>query len=163
GVTPPGFAGAAQAGESPDVSVPLAHFLRVQPTRDDRTAAWYWWIRIMGRLAPGATAAQARAELEPIFQQAAREGWLDGRARGRPAARPGPRPAGARRRLRRAGRDQPAAPVLAVALHADGSRRAGARRGVRECRQPAARARRVAAARDCDAAGARRRPRPGRR
>jgi predicted permease len=81
GVTPPGFVGAAQAGESPDVSVPLAHYLRVQPTREDRREPWYWWLRIMGRLAPGATAAQVRAELEPIFQEAAREGWLAGRSR----------------------------------------------------------------------------------
>ena len=35
----------------------------------------------MGRLAPGATAAQARASLEPIFQEAAREGWVAGRSR----------------------------------------------------------------------------------
>jgi predicted permease len=32
----------------------------------------------MGRLAPNATAAQASASLGPIFQQAAREGWLAG-------------------------------------------------------------------------------------
>jgi predicted permease len=81
GVTPPGFAGAAQAGESPDVSVPLAHYLSFQPNRAERAQPWYWWVRVMGRLAPGATAAQARASLEPIFQQAGREGWLAGRSR----------------------------------------------------------------------------------
>ncbi len=81
GVTPPGFAGAAQAGESPDVSLPLAHYLRLQPTRVERVEPWYWWLRIMGRLAPGATPASARASLEPIFQEAAREGWLAGRNR----------------------------------------------------------------------------------
>jgi predicted permease len=78
GVTPPGFAGAMQVGESPDVSVPIAHHLRFQPNRTGRAQPWYWWIRIMGRLAPGATAAQARAALEPVFQQTAREGWLAG-------------------------------------------------------------------------------------
>jgi predicted permease len=78
GVTPAGFDGAMQAGESPDVSVPLAHHLRFQPSRPGRTQPWYWWIRIMGRLAPGATAAQASAELEPVFQQTAREGWQAG-------------------------------------------------------------------------------------
>jgi len=78
GVTPPGFAGAMQAGESPDVSVPLAHHLHFQPERAARSQPWYWWIRIMGRLAPGATAAQASASLEPLFQQTAREGWLAG-------------------------------------------------------------------------------------
>ena len=79
GVTPPGFDGAAQAGESPDISVVLAHYLAYQPTRTDRAQPWYWWLRIMGRLAPGATAAQARASLEPVFQEAAREGWSAGR------------------------------------------------------------------------------------
>ena len=78
GVTPQGFAGTLQAGESADVSVPLAHHLRFQPDRAGRAQPYYWWIRIMGRLAPGATAAQAAASLEPIFQQTAREGWLAG-------------------------------------------------------------------------------------
>ncbi|MGH9371677.1 MAG: ABC transporter permease, partial [Vicinamibacterales bacterium] len=80
GVTPSGFEGAMQAGESADVSVPLAHHVRFQPDRADRVQPWYWWVRIMGRLAPGATAAQARASLEPIFQEAAREGWLASQA-----------------------------------------------------------------------------------
>ncbi len=60
--------------------MPLAHYLRFQPDRVARAQPWYWWIRIMGRLAPGATAAQARASLEPIFQETAREGWLAGRS-----------------------------------------------------------------------------------
>jgi predicted permease len=81
GVTPAGFGGAAQVGESPDISLPLAHYLRFQPDRVLRAEPWYWWIRIMGRLAPGATAEQARASLEPTFQEAAREGWLAGRSR----------------------------------------------------------------------------------
>ncbi len=81
GVTPQGFDGAAQVGESPDISLPLAHHPRFQPGRADRAQSWYWWLRVMGRLAPGATAVQARAALEPAFQQAAREGWLSGRSR----------------------------------------------------------------------------------
>jgi predicted permease len=80
GVTPQGFAGTMQAGESPDISVPLALYLRFQPDRAARAQPWYWWIRIMGRLAPGATAAQARSSLEPIFQETAREGWLAGQS-----------------------------------------------------------------------------------
>jgi predicted permease len=81
GVTPPAFNGALQAGESVDVTVPLAHYLRFQPDRAGRAQPWYWWIRVMGRLAPGATPAQASASLEPIFQETAREGWLAGRSR----------------------------------------------------------------------------------
>jgi predicted permease len=79
GVTARGFDGAMQAGESPDVSVPLAHYLRFQPDRAARAQPSYWWIRIMGRLAPGATPAQAAASLEPVFQDAAREAWNAGR------------------------------------------------------------------------------------
>ena len=81
GVTPPGFDGAMQAGESPSITVPLAHYLRFQPDRAMRAEPWYWWIRIMARLAPGATAEQAGASLEPIFQATAREGWIAGRSR----------------------------------------------------------------------------------
>jgi predicted permease len=81
GVTPPGFAGAMQIGESADITVPLAHHARFQPDRGtSRAQPWYWWVRIMGRVAPDATAAQARASIEPIFQQAARDGWLAGQA-----------------------------------------------------------------------------------
>jgi predicted permease len=80
GVTAKGFDGTMQAGESPDVSVAIAHYLRFQPDRSARAQPSYWWIRVMGRLAPGATPAQAAASLEPSFQEAAREGWLAGRS-----------------------------------------------------------------------------------
>jgi predicted permease len=79
GVTAHGFDGALQVGESPDVSVPLSHYLLFQPDRTGRSEPGYWWIRLMGRLSPGATPAQARATLEPLFQATAREGWLLGR------------------------------------------------------------------------------------
>ena len=39
GVTAQGFDGAMQAGESPDISVPLAHYLRFQPNRSGARAA----------------------------------------------------------------------------------------------------------------------------
>ncbi|HWW86800.1 MAG TPA: ABC transporter permease [Vicinamibacterales bacterium] len=80
GVTPEGFAGAMQIGESADISLPLAQHARFQPERaENRVQPWYWWLRIMGRVAPNATRAQARASLEPTFQEAAREGWIEGR------------------------------------------------------------------------------------
>lgn len=82
GITPPGFAGAMQIGESVDISLPLAQHGRFQPDRSkNRAEPWYWWIRVMGRLAAGVTAEQARASLEPIFQDTAREGWLAGSGR----------------------------------------------------------------------------------
>ena len=79
GVTPPRFAGTMQIGEWVDISLPLAQHGRFQPDRAvSRAQPWYWWIRIMGRLAPGVTAEQARASLEPIFQETARDGWRAG-------------------------------------------------------------------------------------
>jgi predicted permease len=81
GVTPPGFAGAMQIGESADITVPLALHARFQPERGaNRAQPWYWWIRVMGRLAPQSTAKQASASLEPIFQESAREGWRAGQS-----------------------------------------------------------------------------------
>jgi len=77
GVTPAGFSGTMQIGESVDISLPLAQHGRFQPDRaKNRGQAWYWWIRIMGRLDTGVTAEQTRASLEPVFQVTAREGWL---------------------------------------------------------------------------------------
>ncbi len=81
GVTPPRFEGAMQIGESADVSVPLGQVARFETDRGaDKVLPWYWWLRIMGRLAPGTTATQARAALEPVFQESAREGWLAAQA-----------------------------------------------------------------------------------
>jgi predicted permease len=83
GVTPDGFAGAMQIGESADITVPLVHHGRFQPERAaNRSQPWYWWVRVMGRLAPRASAAQARAGLEPILRETAREGWLAGASLG---------------------------------------------------------------------------------
>ena len=86
GVSAAGFDGAQQAGETADVSVPLAHHLLFQPDRPGRAEPGYWWVRVMARLAPGATADQVRAALEPAFQAEALEGWLASRRTG--AAQP---------------------------------------------------------------------------
>jgi predicted permease len=76
GVSAPGFDGTEQVGETVDVSVPLAHYRLFQPDRPSRATPGYWWLSVMARLAPGATADQARAALEPAFQAAARDGWV---------------------------------------------------------------------------------------
>jgi predicted permease len=76
GVSAPGFDGTEQVGETVDVSVPLAHFLLFQPDRAGRAKPGYWWLSVMARLAPGATADQLRAALEPTFQAGARDGWV---------------------------------------------------------------------------------------
>jgi predicted permease len=81
GVTPPGFNGTGQVGENVDVHAPLGHYAKFMSNHADLTPPGTWWIRIMGRLAPGFTAAQVRASMEPLFQQAALEGWEAGRSR----------------------------------------------------------------------------------
>ncbi|HEY7510973.1 MAG TPA: ABC transporter permease, partial [Vicinamibacteria bacterium] len=64
GVTPRGFTGDS-AGESVDLWLPLS----AQPG----TPAWVWaghsttWLRIVARLRPGVTLADARAGLEPVY------------------------------------------------------------------------------------------------
>jgi predicted permease len=71
GVTPPGFDGAGEVGEPLDVTIPLTweSQLYVDPKRSRNSGAGQWWLRIMGRLQPGATREQAQAELENAFQQ----------------------------------------------------------------------------------------------
>jgi len=68
GVTPPGFEGAGQVGSAPDVTVPIAMESQLNPERARMAGAGMWWLRLMGRLKSGATAEQARAQLEGIFQ-----------------------------------------------------------------------------------------------
>jgi predicted permease len=76
GVTPPGFDGAMQVGTSPDVSIPLALEPQINAGRPRMEGAGPWWLRVMGRLKPGATAEQARAGLESVFQQSVAEHWM---------------------------------------------------------------------------------------
>ena len=73
GVTPRGFDGTMQVGSSPDVSIPIAWEPQVHGERSLMAGAGAWWLRLMGRLKPGATPEQARASLELILQQTALE------------------------------------------------------------------------------------------
>ncbi|MBA4137133.1 MAG: hypothetical protein C0518_07440 [Opitutus sp.] len=75
GVTPEAFAGTGQVGEHYDITAPLAHYLKFSPDAADKANSWYWWVRLMGRLAPGVSAEQAQAALAPEFAAVAREGW----------------------------------------------------------------------------------------
>src|SRR5262249_33260428 len=71
GVTPPGFDGTMDIGSTQDVTIPIAWEpqLNADPQRSALYGAGVWWLRIMGRLKPGATVEQARAQLESVFQQ----------------------------------------------------------------------------------------------
>ncbi|HWC77580.1 MAG TPA: ABC transporter permease, partial [Blastocatellia bacterium] len=69
GVTPPDFGGTMQVGSSLDVTIPIAWEPQVAGDRSRFAGGGTWWLRIMGRLKPGATAEQASASLEPVFHE----------------------------------------------------------------------------------------------
>jgi len=67
GVAPPGFSG-FEVGRSSDLWIPLQMMPQIFPRSDILNRRNTWWLRLMGRRRPGATMAQARAELDLIFQ-----------------------------------------------------------------------------------------------
>ncbi len=73
GVTPPGFAGTSQVGTSQDVSFPIAWEPQINGEQSNLKGEGVWWLRIMGRLKPGATLPQAEASLAGPFQQSVLE------------------------------------------------------------------------------------------
>ncbi len=73
GVTPAGFEGTSQVGTSLDVSLPLAWEPQVTGEQSSLKGAGSWWLRVMGRLKPGATIEQAEATLAGPFQQSVLE------------------------------------------------------------------------------------------
>src|SRR6266404_5122905 len=83
GVAPPEFFG-AQPGETNDVWVTLHEYPKLvralnfagpgEPDAEAAASAYWkapstWWLIVMGRLKPGVSESQARAELEVIFDQ----------------------------------------------------------------------------------------------
>ena len=73
GVTPAGFSGASNVGSAQDVSIPIAWEPQVLGDEGNMQGAGYWWLRVMGRLQPGATIEQAAAALAGPFQQSVLE------------------------------------------------------------------------------------------
>ena len=75
GVSAKDFDGTMGIGTTQDVTIPIAMEpqLYVDKQRSNMTGAGVWWLRIMGRLKPGATAEQAQAQLENAFHQAVLE------------------------------------------------------------------------------------------
>jgi predicted permease len=69
GVAAAGFEGTMQVGSSQDVYIPIAWEPQVSGERSMMKGAGVWWLRLIGRLKPGATIEQARAGLEGAFQQ----------------------------------------------------------------------------------------------
>jgi predicted permease len=80
GVLPPEFTGIQQpVADPPDVAVPLALDQQlitgfVPPGGPRVSQPTYWWLQVMGRLKPDATAAQVQGNLEGVFQHTARAG-----------------------------------------------------------------------------------------
>ena len=78
GVLEPGFTGIQQPlAELSDVSLPLSldSQLDTSPVQTPRLSQpTYWWLQVVGRLKPAATAAQVQGNLEGVFQQTARAG-----------------------------------------------------------------------------------------
>src|SRR5262245_46670257 len=64
GVAPPGFSG-FEVGARPDLWRPI----RASNDPDKLNSTTYPWLRVMGRLRPGANAAQAQAEMDVILQR----------------------------------------------------------------------------------------------
>jgi predicted permease len=68
GVTPRGFNGTLQIGVRHDVTIPTSMYGLVTRA-DDPADPNYWWILMMGRLAPGVSAADAQGSLDLIVKQ----------------------------------------------------------------------------------------------
>jgi predicted permease len=88
GVTPPAFNGTLQVDFHPAVTIPLAlePLLRGDNSLLGTTAKpGVWWLNVMGRLNPGATAEQARQSLNATFQTAALEAMPPPRKGNQPA------------------------------------------------------------------------------
>ena len=86
GVITPEFTDVQQAvREGPDIAFPLAMDTQLnantfppapgQPNTPRLSQPTYWWLQVMGRLKPGTTPQQVRANLESVFQHTARSGF----------------------------------------------------------------------------------------
>jgi predicted permease len=75
GVTPPGFEGTMGVGSTQDVTIPIAWEPQVVSNKEYSRmyGAGAWWLRLMGRLKPEATAEQARLQLEEAFHRSVAE------------------------------------------------------------------------------------------
>lgn len=73
GVTAAAFNGTAQVGEVTNLTLPLAHQKQISRSPfDDQRSPDYWWVRIMGRLQPGATLEQARGSVDGAYRESVR-------------------------------------------------------------------------------------------
>jgi predicted permease len=81
GVLDPAFNGIQSTGSEPhDINVPLSLDSRLNVGEQRLDKPTYWWLQVMGRLKPGATAQQVEGNLGGLFQAAARSGFESYRA-----------------------------------------------------------------------------------
>ena len=85
GITPPEFTGVQRTlGEAPDLTFPLTLDAQLKASTGRGQGSLLalptaWWLQVMGRLRPNATAAQLQAQLGGVFQRTARadmDGYL---------------------------------------------------------------------------------------
>jgi predicted permease len=77
GVLPPEFTGVQLPIADPsDLSLPLALEPQLDAPQPRLGMATWWWLEVMGRLKPGATAAQVQGNLGGVFQATARAGLV---------------------------------------------------------------------------------------
>jgi MacB-like protein len=75
GISPPEFAAAVQLDEAADFTLPIATEPLVRPQNPRMTKPALWWLRIMARLQPGVSRAQAQARVDPAFQRSVVDAW----------------------------------------------------------------------------------------
>jgi predicted permease len=71
GITPPEFFG-LEVGTSPDLFLPVLMQPTAMPDLEnllDQPIIYRTWLQVVSRIAPGATVAQAVAQLEPVYNQ----------------------------------------------------------------------------------------------
>lgn len=72
GVSPPGFAGSF-AGFNFELWVPLSTYDELGDYKGKLATPYSWWLTAFGRLKPGVSVAQARADLDVVGRQLAHE------------------------------------------------------------------------------------------
>ena len=75
GVTPPGFAGALEVAQSPDITLPFAVDPVLWGEGSDLARPAFLWVRLMGRLTGTATRDQAAAALQGDLQRSMLDEW----------------------------------------------------------------------------------------
>ncbi len=78
GISPPEFSAAIELDEAADFTLPIMADPLVRPQNPRLGKPGLWWLRIMARLQPGVSHEQARAQMDPVFQQSIVDGWNAG-------------------------------------------------------------------------------------